>query len=540
MQQNMVSAEFLGLAGVRVALVERETDGSWTVHVTSAPGSGPCCPGCGRLAVRPKEATAHTLKHLVVMPVRVTWHKSIFWCDNSGCEKASFAEAGPLAGAGGRVTEHAKKVMGHLIGDWLVPVSRVATAVGVAWRTGHDGFESVAADAQIVVTDTITSAETTRAETSADHGGPGSAGVVELADRAVRSVTGALPPVRVLGIDDHRRGRPLYHRDPASGKWVADADRWQSVFVDSAGGRGLLGQVEGRAGRDVIAWLAGQDPAWRAAIRWVTVDMSSVYKSAVTTSGLLPGAQLIVDLFHVIQLANKMIGDVRRRVTFERRGRRGRAADPEYVIKGLLVRGRERLSERARHKLLCALADLGEGGRQIGAAWRAKELLRDLVRLSPNQTGLAPTRPQIATALEAFFVFCGTVGGSVPEIQTLAETISLWRAEIARGVVTGHSNAAAEGVNRLVKLVYRTGFGFTNVTNQQRRSRYAASRGTRTGWLSPAWLQETAWRGVPPAMPTPTALPPRERRPGHVDLLGEADDRRSHTVTTTWTQPVAA
>jgi hypothetical protein len=111
-QQNMVSAEFLGLAGVQVAVVERETDGSWTVHVTSAPGSGACCPGCGGLGGRPKEATSQTLKHLVVMPVRVTWHKSIFWCNNGGCEKASFAEAGPLACTGGSVSEHAKTVMG--------------------------------------------------------------------------------------------------------------------------------------------------------------------------------------------------------------------------------------------------------------------------------------------------------------------------------------------------------------------------------------------------------------------------------------------
>jgi transposase len=48
---------------------------------------------------------------------------------------------------------------------------------------------------------------------------------------------------------------------------------------------------------------------------------------------------------------------------------------------------------------------------------------------------------------------------------------------------TVRSNAAAEGVNRLVKLVYRTAFGLTNVTNQQRRSRYAASRSTRPEWL---------------------------------------------------------
>ena len=176
---------------------------------------------------------------------------------------------------------------------------------------------------------------------------------------------------------------------------------------------------------------------------------------------------------------------MRRRVTYARRGRRGRAGDLEYTIKNPLRRGQERLSKTARHKLLCALADLGDAGRQIGAAWRAKELLRDLVKLSPNQTGLAATRDQVATALQAFFDFAATTGATVPEVQTLAETVSAWRAEIARAVLTGHSNAAAEGVNRLIKLAYRSAFGFTNVTNQQRRSRYAASRSTRPEWPHP-------------------------------------------------------
>jgi hypothetical protein len=103
-------------------------------------------------------------------------------------------------------------------------------------------------------------------------------------------------------------------------------------------------------------------------------------------------------MFHVAQLCNKMVGDVRRRVTLERYGRRGRSGDLEYQIKNLLVRGQEKLSKTSRHKLLLALADLGDGGRQIGAACRAKELVRDLLKLSPNQTGIAPTRPQIAAA----------------------------------------------------------------------------------------------------------------------------------------------
>ncbi len=503
MSQTRVSAELLGLEGVEVDLVEREADGSWTVHVRTAAGQDTCCPDCGRASGRVKEPTVHTLQHVALVAMRLTWHKSRFWCENTDCDKASFAQTGPVAGVRAGVSAHAKTVMGHLIGDWLAPVSRVAAGVGVAWHTAHDAFVGVAAGARIVVTDTKTDTatsvepgcphrETTEDDNTAAAGDPTGVDVdrapasAQAAARPSRSVSGILPPVAVLGIDDHRRGKPLYHRDSTTGVWVADADRWQTVFVDSAGGHGLLGQAEGRAGADAIAWLAAQDPTWRAGVTHVTIDMSTVYKSVAATSGLLPNATLIVDAFHVIQLANTMIGDVRRRVTFEHYRRRGRATDPEYTIKNLLVRGAEKLSDRARNKLLCTLADLGDGGRQIGAAWRAKELLRAVIALSPNRTKVATTGHQLRRAFEAFFLFCGTIGATIPEIQTLAQTISVWRTEIARGVLTGHSNAAAEGVNRLIKLVYRGAFGFTNVPNQQRRSRYTASRSTRPEWLHTA------------------------------------------------------
>ena len=59
---------------------------------------------------------------------------------------------------------------------------------------------------------------------------------------------------------------------------------------------------------------------------------------------MLPGAQIAVDLFHVVHLAVKMTGDVRRRVVRGKYGRRGRSGDPEYGIKNLLVRNLEHLS----------------------------------------------------------------------------------------------------------------------------------------------------------------------------------------------------
>ena len=135
---------------------------------------------------------------------------------------------------------------------------------------------------------------------------------------------------------------PWWRIDEETGEYVMLADRWHTCFFDLSGGQGLLGQVEGRTADDAAYWLAQATPAWRDAVRAVAIDMCTIYASAVCR--MLPGAQLVVDLFHVVHLAVKMTGDVRRRVVRGKYGRRGRSGDPEYGIKGLLVRNLEHLS----------------------------------------------------------------------------------------------------------------------------------------------------------------------------------------------------
>ncbi|HEX9520029.1 MAG TPA: transposase [Streptosporangiaceae bacterium] len=66
----------------------------------------------------------------------------------------------------------------------------------------------------------------------------------------------------------------------------------------------------------------------------MAIDMCSICASAVRR--MVPKAMLVVDLFHVVQLAVKMTGDVRRRVARAKYGRRGRSGDPEYSVKRLL------------------------------------------------------------------------------------------------------------------------------------------------------------------------------------------------------------
>ncbi|MFI5689745.1 transposase [Streptomyces sp. NPDC051636] len=145
-----------------------------------------------------------------------------------------------------------------------------------------------------------------------------------------------LPKVQVLGIDETRRGRPRREQDPTTGTWHPVRDRWHTGFVDALGTGGLLGQIEGRTVADVLTWLATTPPTWRKSIHYVAIDMSSPYRAAVRTG--LPHATVVVDHFHVVQLADKMLSMVRRRTTAEIRGRRGRASNPEWKARRRLLR----------------------------------------------------------------------------------------------------------------------------------------------------------------------------------------------------------
>jgi len=138
-----------------------------------------------------------------------------------------------------------------------------------------------------------------------------------------------------------------------------------TCFFDLSGDQGLLGQVEGRTADDAAYWLAQATPAWRDAIRVVAIDMCSIYASAVRR--MLPAAQIAVDLFHVVQLAVKMTGDVRRRVVRGKYRRRGRSGDPEYGIKNLLERNLEHLSP-AQFAKVTGILGSDPAGQEIAAA----------------------------------------------------------------------------------------------------------------------------------------------------------------------------
>jgi transposase len=290
-------------------------------------------------------------------------------------------------------------------------------------------------------------------------------------------------PVVALGIDETRRGTPRFALNAETGVFEQIVDRWHTGFVDLTGDQGLLGQVEGRSAGDAGSWLADRTQHWRDSVAVVAIDMCSAYRAAVAQH--LPNATLVVDHFHVVQLANQVVSAVRRRVTATLRGRRVRKDDPEYGLRRRLLRNREDLTDEKFTDMWNRLVDLGQAGEQILAAWIAKEELRALLALARTST----SRHQISHRLWTFYQWCADT--DIPELHRLAGTVQTWWPQIEAFILTGVTNAASEGINRLIKLEARNAFGFRNPTNQRLRSRCASIRAARRQ-AKPGYLRRPA------------------------------------------------
>ncbi|HUZ55025.1 MAG TPA: ISL3 family transposase [Streptosporangiaceae bacterium] len=426
-----------GVEGLQVIEAEAGPDGTLTVWaVTDHPGAA-ACPDCGTVSSRPHDRVLTCPRDVRrgLDRVRLCWLKRRWKCAEGRCGRKTFTESLPAIPPRHRVTGRVRDQAGHEVAERGITPAEAARGCGVSWPVAHDAFAAAA--------------------------GP-------VLDQPPA-------PVAHLGIDEHRRGRPRWRIDEDSGEYVLLADRWHTCFFDLAGDQGLLGQVEGRTADDAAYWMWQAGPAWRDHVKVVAIDMCSIYAAAVRR--MLPQAQVVVDFFHVVQLAVKMTGDVRRRVVRGKYGRRGRSGDTEYGIKGLLVRNLEHLRPGQFAKVMDVLGG-DRHGQQILAAWIGKEKLRDALNLRAAVTGSTPCERDVRDRLFRFYDWCAR-NDDIPELLTLARTISRWEDEITAAVLTGVSNARSESLNRIAKLEARLAYSFRNPVNQRRRVRMACTRGTR-------------------------------------------------------------
>jgi transposase len=434
------TTRLLGLDGLMAERVELDAAGVPVVDLSTGCEQARCCPQCGEKAVRVKQWTTTRPRDLPVAgrAVRLRWRKRRWYCPSEACPRKSFTEQVAQVPARARLTTRLRQAAGAAVADGGRTIVQSARDHGVSWPVVADAFTAHA--------DSVLPAEP--------------------------------EPVAVLGIDEVRRGKPRWNWDEQAGSWTTTTDRWHVGFVDLSGGQGLLAQVEGRTTAAVTGWLIERPPAWREQIRAVAIDMCTVFKSAIRQA--LPHALLVVDHFHVVQLANRAVTEVRRRMTLTQRGRRGRASDPEWRIRNRLTRSAARMSSRHVDRLADTLEALPTTiGAPILTAWNAKEDLLDLLATARTQ----PDRELVHRLLHRFYTRCAV--SDLPELYRLATTIETWWPQIHAFLHTGITNAGSEGTNRVIKTVARDAYGFRNPKNQRLRTRTATTRRHR-GHLNPA------------------------------------------------------
>lgn len=434
-EQQFISEDgttLLGLDGLALIRVELEQDGVRVVHVISADESAAACPTCGVVSTA-RKGSATTRPRDVPYgpdPVRLVWHKSRWRCREYRCLRGSFTESLPQVPSRCRLTTRLYEQVGAAVADGYSCVTSAARAHQVSWPVAHAAFIAH-------VTPTLEQ---------------------------------DLPAVAVLGIDETRRGKPIWAQDPASGRWRIVHDRWHTAIVDAAGTAGLLGHIDGRTAASVTDWLATQPDSWKAGVTHVAIDLSASYSKAVREA--LPEAVIVADKFHLVALSNQMLTEVRQHATREVRGRRGRKKDPEWAARRRLLLGYERHTSASFTRMWNALIDAGDPGLEVLHAYTVKEQLRALLALPTTAD-----RELISHRLWKFYA--QAAASDIPEAYRLAETIETWWPAVEAAITTGHSNARSEGYNRLAKHVGRDAFGFRNPVNHRRRIRWSCTRQQR-------------------------------------------------------------
>ena len=375
------------------------------------------CPACGVVSSRVKERPKRRIKDLPAsgQQVDLWWRKRRLKCVEEGCSTKSFTQTSSAISPGSRISCRLLEKVALSIAKSNRSISDVCREYRVSWTTGNKALAA-----------------------------------------AVEQWLPAPEPTRVLGIDETRA---------RSVKWVFEEDSWKRIdpwmtsFVNAdpnCSGR-LLGLTPGRSGACVSTWLGKQTQAFRDGIEVVVIDPSAPYASGIRKA--LPDVKIAVDHWHIIKLGNQMVTDTRRRIIQQQKGRRGRKVDPMWAHRLLLLTAEERLSPKQRKRLNKVL-DSDDPTGEIQAAYQCKELLRKLLA-SPNDPRLIRKR------LFEFFTACSEA--NTVETIKLAKTIQTWWPAILVFLQMRVTNARTEGFNRVIKQVKRTGCGYRNMNNYERR-----------------------------------------------------------------------
>ncbi|MGH2870584.1 MAG: transposase [Solirubrobacteraceae bacterium] len=178
----------------------------------------------------------------------------------------------------------------------------------------------------------------------------------------------------------------------------------------------------------------------------VSMDMTGGYAKSVRAHA--PQASIVVDNYHVVQLATKALDEVRREYWNELRAAGHAAAAKQFKTdRWALLKNPDDLSDRQAS----TLAAIQAGGGKTARAWAMKEMVRAI--FAPGLT--VDAVGELLDRLLARLSRC-----RLRPFIRLGQTIRRHREGILAARRLKLSNARAEALNNKVKLIVRRAYGF--------------------------------------------------------------------------------
>ncbi len=199
---------------------------------------------------------------------------------------------------------------------------------------------------------------------------------------------------------------------------------------------------KGKNAETLKAFFEELGPEGCEQIQVVTIDMSKAFISAVREKA--PQAQIIFDRFHVQQLANKAVDEVRRSIMRELAG-----LDAYKFIKSsrwALLKNPWNLTQKQRSKL-------SEIQRENNRLYRAYLLKEGLARV------LDYLQLKRAKAALEDWLSWASRSKLFPFVK-LARTIRQYKDEILAYIKLRYTNGPTEALNNKIRLIQRKAYGF--------------------------------------------------------------------------------
>lgn len=231
--------------------------------------------------------------------------------------------------------------------------------------------------------------------------------------------------VRAIAIDELYLGR---------------ARKYVTLVIDMASGR-IIWVGQGRGSQALREF-------WRrfklsgARLKAVAMDMSGAYAASVRAHA--PHAILTFDRFHVIKLMNERLDDLRRELAREAQGQQAKKA-----IKGLrwlLLHRYDNLEKDASRRLERSL----KLNRPLECAYLLKEELGELWQQCDGRKAWAFLREWCAKA----------AASGIRQLEAMANTLLRHAKGILSYYKTGLTSGKMEGINRKIRGLLASAFGF--------------------------------------------------------------------------------